>query len=76
MKVHIDRIRLLEDFVHVKYSLNESTVVGSVRIPAAGFQEEWIPAAIKRDLLLKEEERGIIEDLVQTLEGQEIDIPE
>lgn len=74
MKVKIDEIRLLEDSVFVRYSVGST--VGRVRLPAAGFEKSWIKPAIKRDLEIRKDERILVEKLIKTYEGQEIEIDE
>ena len=64
----------MEDIVQVRYSVSDGATMGRVRLPAAGFEKSWIIAAIKRDLALRKDERIIVEDLIQTYEGEEIEI--
>ncbi len=76
MKVKIDKITHIDNSVLVKYSLNDGATIGTVRVPGNGIEKAWIIAAIESDLQLREEVRIRVEDLQQTFEGQEIDIPE
>lgn len=77
MKVVIEEIRLTDDLVHIKYSTlnpNSGWISSRVRLPIAGFDEAWIPLAIKEDLAQRKESRAVFEKVYKTYIGQEVDI--